>query len=47
MWANAEIDHRTATVYSGRGAVGNFSLDEVFLVFIVLQKAVDENEKLV
>jgi hypothetical protein len=39
MWANAEIDHRTAAVYSGGGAVGDFGFDEVFLVFIVLQQS--------
>jgi hypothetical protein len=35
--SNAQIDHRSATVNSRSRAIGNFSLDEVFLVFIVLQ----------
>ena len=46
MWANAEIDHRAAAVYSSGGAVGNFGLDEVLLVFVVLQQSM-RNEKLV
>lgn len=33
---NAEIDHRAATVYSSRGAIGNLGFNEVFLVFVIL-----------
>jgi len=35
--SNAQIDHRSTTVNSRRRAIGNFSLNEVSLVFIVLQ----------
>ena len=41
VWANIEVDHRTAAVYGGGGAVWNFGLDEVFLIFVVLTR-VDE-----
>ena len=29
MWANAKIDHRSTTVDSRRGSIGDFGLDEV------------------
>jgi hypothetical protein len=35
--SNAQIDHRSTTVNSRGRAIGNFSLNEVFLVFIILQ----------
>lgn len=35
--SNAQIDHRSTTVNSRRRAIGNFSLNEVSLVFIILQ----------
>jgi hypothetical protein len=35
--ANTQIDHRSTTVNSRRRAIGNFSLNEVSLVFIILQ----------
>lgn len=47
VWANAEVDHRTTAVYSGGGAVWNFSLDEVFLIFVVLKKMDEKMRKLV
>ena len=33
---NAQVDHRSATVYSGRRAVGNFRLNKISLVFVIL-----------
>ena len=36
MRADAEVDHGTATVDGGGGAVGNFRLDEILLEFVVL-----------
>ena len=38
VWANAKIDHGTAPIYGGGRAVRNFGLDEVLLVFIVLEQ---------
>ena len=38
VWANTKIDHGTAPIYGGGCAVRNFGLDEVLLVFIVLEK---------
>ena len=35
--SNAQIDHRSTTVNSRGRAIRNFSLNEVSLVFIVLQ----------
>jgi hypothetical protein len=35
--SNAQIDHGSATINSRRCAIGNFSLNEVSLVFIILQ----------
>lgn len=35
--SNAQIDHRSTTVNSRRGAIRNFGLYEVSLVFIILQ----------
>ena len=40
--ANAQIDHRPATVYSGGGAVRDLSLDDILLVFIVLRRTVSQ-----
>ena len=37
MRANAKVHHRAASVDSGGGAIGNFRLNDVLLVFIVLQ----------
>ena len=37
MWADTQIDHRTTSVDSGGGAIGNFRLNDVLLVFIVLK----------
>jgi hypothetical protein len=34
---NAEVDHGSATVYSRRRPIGNFSLNKISLVFIILQ----------
>ena len=36
MWTNAEVDHGSATVDSGGGAIGNLALDEILLVRVVL-----------
>jgi len=47
VWANAEVDHRTAAVYGGGGTVWNFGLDEVFLVFVVLTRVEREGKKMV
>ncbi len=33
---NAEVDHRTASVYGRRGAIGHFGVNEVLLVFVIL-----------
>lgn len=41
MWANAKVDHGTAAVDSGGGAIGNFRLDELFLVLVVLWRMSD------
>lgn len=36
MRANAKIDHRSAAVDRGRGTIGDFGLDEVLLVLVIL-----------
>lgn len=40
MRADAKIDHGTTTVDRGGGTIGNFGLDEVLLVFVVLQRLI-------
>ena len=35
--SNAQVDHGSATVYSRRRPIGNFSLNKISLVFIILQ----------
>ena len=37
MRANAKINHRTTAVNGSRSAIGNFGLDEIFLVLVVLR----------
>lgn len=37
MRTNAQVDHGTATIDGGRGAVRDLALDEMLLVFVVLQ----------
>ena len=39
---NAQIDHRSATVYSRRRAIGNFRLNKISLVFVILQSLPSE-----
>ena len=36
MGANAQVHHRSAAVDGGGGAIGDFSLDDVLLVLVVL-----------
>ena len=36
MWADTQIDHRTTSVDSGGGAIGNLGLNELLLVLVVL-----------
>jgi hypothetical protein len=43
--SNAQIDHRSTTVNSRRRAVGNFSLNEVSLVFIILHMYHHQRER--
>jgi hypothetical protein len=38
--SNAQIYHRSTTVNSRRRAIGNFGLNEVSLVFIILQSTI-------
>ena len=42
MRTNTEVDHRAASVNRGRSTIGDFSLDEIFLVLVVLQSSVRE-----
>jgi hypothetical protein len=35
--SNAQVDHGSAAVYSRRRSIRNFSLNKIFLVFIILQ----------
>lgn len=37
MWSNAKVDHGSTSIYCGGSTIGNFGLDEVFFVFIVLR----------
>lgn len=41
MGTDTEIDHRAASVYSGRGAVRYLGLNDISLVLVVLET---ENE---
>ena len=34
--ANAKIDHRPAAIYCSGGAIGDFGLDQILLIFVVL-----------
>ena len=36
MGTNTEVDHGTTSVDSGGGTIGNFGLDDLPLVFVVL-----------
>ena len=36
MWPNTEIDHRATTIDSRGSTIGDFCLDDVFLVFVIL-----------
>lgn len=38
MRADAKIDHGSTTVDRGGGTIGDFGLDEVFLVLVVLHR---------
>lgn len=35
--SNAQVDHGSAAVYGRRRSIRNFSLNKIFLVFIILQ----------
>lgn len=37
MRSDAKVDHGTTAIDGGGGAIGDFSLDEVLLVFVVLR----------
>lgn len=43
--SNAQIDHRSTTVNSRRRAIGNFSLNEISLIFIILQMYRQRDQK--
>jgi hypothetical protein len=41
MGPNAQVNHRSTAVNSGRRSVGYFALNQVFFVFVILSSAVN------